>query len=95
MADVKKYSVGTVFKSSRFDEAWVISDIVVTGNKNKTVRGKSIPASSYSYEISHIPEVIQHVLPSGVEWIHKFEPFNSHDEIIDREISLGNWIMSE
>ncbi len=54
MPDVKKYQVGDTFKSLRFDEAFVISDMIETGTKNKTVKGRSAPYSVYSYVSSYM-----------------------------------------
>lgn len=91
MADVKKYQIGDTFKSTRFDEAFVISGMMGAGTKNKTVKGRSVAYEVFSYEMSRIPEQLVDILPSGVKWKREHKPFPSHDELIDREIALGNW----
>lgn len=94
MAEAKKYSVGQVFKSTRFEtDAFVISALVATGKPQTNAKGKPKSHRTFSYEVSYIPDVLVHVLPNGSDWINTRKPFMSSDEIIDKEISQGNWIM--
>ena len=88
MAWAKKYEIGQVFKSTRFDsDNFLIVDII---EQTKETKQKKTSVTGSSYLLSYIPEVTENVMPSGRVWVHKREPFQSNDEIIDREIKLGN-----
>lgn len=89
-----KYTIGQVFQSIRNEEdAFVISDRVSVGKSTVDKKGKTIPSKTFSYELSYIPEVLTHEMPSGDQWIHIRESFLTHDELIDKELALGNWIL--
>lgn len=90
MPEAKKYEVGQIFKSTRFDdESFYVSDIKHITKETKT--GK-VSVTGSSYEISYIPDVVVKDMPSGSKWVHERGPFVSNDELIHKEIALGNWI---
>lgn len=92
MQGVDKWGIGQLFGSTRFDESFVISDIIPIGEIKFDTKGKP-KARSMSYEISYIPNITVSVLPSGSEWVHVREPFMSNDDIISKELSLHNWVL--
>lgn len=94
MAEAKKYDIGTVFKSTRYEnDAFVVSGKIITDKATETTKGKPKAPKKFAYEISHIPDLVVEQMSSGSAWRHERNPFMSNDEIIDKEISLGNWIL--
>lgn len=92
---VKNWQVGQVFMSTKFDdEAFVVSSISPIGEQKYDTKGKPKPMM-HGYFIEYIPETVNRILPSGFNWEHKRKPFMSNDDLIKREIALGNWIASE
>lgn len=92
---VKNWQVGQVFISTKFDdEAFVVSSISPIGEQKYDAKGKAKPMT-YGYSLEYIPETVNRILPSGSNWEHKRKPFISNDDLIKREIDLGNWIAGE
>lgn len=91
MQGVDKWGIGQVFCSTRFDESFVVSDIYPVGEQKYDAKGKA-KARPMAYEITHIPETTISIMPSGTKWVHTRDSFASNDDIIGKEISLGNWV---
>lgn len=84
MAKVGKYKVGDVFEDIMFpDEAFVISDTKVIGKTDKS--------KVMAYVMMHIPDEVEHAMPSGKKWINKKEPFISNDDVIDQQLFHHIW----
>lgn len=94
MAETKKYADGQVFISTRFDnEAFVITGKQATGKVVVNKKGAITQPKSFVYLIEQIPDEVILDMPNGSKWTHKRQSFTSNDDIIDKEISLGNWEM--
>lgn len=95
MANAIKYHIGDMFKSTRFDDVFLIYDIIATDKPKISKKGKELAPKIFAYIMSYIPETKSDTLPSGEQWTRTRKHFQTSDEIIDKEISMGNWIKSE
>ena len=91
-SSVSKYEIGQVFKSTRHEnEAFIISDKVAITKAKTNAKGSVTTPATLSYLIEYIPDIVEHRMPSGVMWVKIRQPFTSNDDIINREIAVGNW----
>lgn len=91
MKNVENWEIGQLFKSLRSDdEAWVIDSIDPVSELKLDSKGKP-KVRSYSYVLLPIPEELSLTMPTGQQWVRKRHRFTSSDELIKKEIGLGNW----
>lgn len=95
MKDVENWEVGQVFVSTRMDnDAFVVADISATSEQKFDSRGKPKPVP-HAYVLGRIPESVEYIMPSGSIWVHNRKSFFITDDLIRREISIGNWVAVE